>query len=105
MIARTMKAREELIIFGIDMSRAFDTIDRLKPLVELHNTIDEDCWKMVKILLEKTSLQAKIGHALYKPFETCIDATQEQLATVALKNLWSIWSRKKYNKIILKKRL
>ena len=35
MIARIMKVREEILILGIDMSRAFDTIDRALLLAEL----------------------------------------------------------------------
>ena len=76
MIARIMKVREELNILDIDMSRDFDTINRPKLLAELPNIIDNDCWRMVKKLLENTSLQAKIGRALSNPFETNIGAPQ-----------------------------
>jgi len=76
MIARVMKVREEIHILGIDMSRAFDTINRSKLLNELHNIIDADSWRLVYSLLDKTTLQAKIGHALSAPIETNIGAPQ-----------------------------
>ena len=76
MIARIMKAREEIWILGIDMSRAFDTIDRLMLLTDLRNIIDEDSWRMVAALLDHTTLQAKIKNALSSPFETNIGAPQ-----------------------------
>ncbi len=76
MIARIMKAREELWILGIDMSRAFDTIDRLLLLAELRTIIDEDSWRIVVALLDHTTLQAKIKNALSEPFETNIGAPQ-----------------------------
>jgi hypothetical protein len=76
MIARIMKAREEIWILGIDMSRAFDTIDRLMLLADLRNIIDEDSWRMVVALLDHTTLQARIKNVLSKPFETNIGAPQ-----------------------------
>ena len=76
MIARIMKAREEFIILGVDMSRAFDTLERQKMLDGLQSIIDEDSLRMVYTLLDKTTLQAKLGTALSKPFDTNIGAPQ-----------------------------
>jgi hypothetical protein len=76
MIARIMRAREEIHILGVDMSRAFDTLVRQKILDGLHNVIDEDSLRMVNVLLDQTSLQAKVGRALSTPFETNIGAPQ-----------------------------
>ena len=47
MVARIMKAREEITILGVDMSRAFDTIDRQKLLDGLRSIIDENSLKMI----------------------------------------------------------
>ena len=58
-----MKVRDKFLILGIGMSLAFDTIDRSKLLTELHNIIDEDRWRMVKLLLE---LQTWITTAHHK---------------------------------------
>jgi hypothetical protein len=76
LIARVMKAREEIWILGIDMSRAFDTIDRLKLLDELRSIVDLDSWRMIAALLNHTTLQAKIKTALSNPIETNIGAPQ-----------------------------
>ena len=76
LIAIIMKTAKEIYILGLDMSRAFDTIDRQKLLNELREIIDEDSWRMVKSLLENTNLQARIGQTLSKPFNTDIGAPQ-----------------------------
>jgi exonuclease III len=76
LIARVMVARELIEVLGLDMSRAFDTLDRQMLLDELHAIIDEDSCRMVHILLDKTTLQAKIGRALSEPFETNLGAPQ-----------------------------
>ena len=75
-----MKTAKEIYILGLDMSRAFDTIDRQKLLNELREIIDEDSWRMVKSLLENTNLQARIGQTLSKPFNTDIGAPQGDLS-------------------------
>lgn len=36
------------------MIRAFDTINREKLMSELENIVDEDWWRVIKVLLEKT---------------------------------------------------
>jgi hypothetical protein len=58
------------------MSRAFDTIDRLKLLDELRTIIDHDSWRMIAALLDHTTLIARIKNALSKPFVTNIGAPQ-----------------------------
>lgn len=76
LVARVMKAREEIYVLGIDMSRAFDTINRIDLMDELKTIIDTDSWRMVYSLLENTDLQARIGRALSDPVETNIGAPQ-----------------------------
>ena len=76
MIARIMKAREEITVIGVDMSRAFDTLDRSKMLTSLRIIIDEDSWRKIYTLLDNTTLQARIGSALSTPFSTYIGAPQ-----------------------------
>jgi len=58
------------------MSRAFDTINREKLMSELENIFDEDCLRLIQVLLEKTTLQARIKNALSQPFNTTIGAPQ-----------------------------
>ena len=76
MIARIMKVREEILILGIDMSRAFDTIDRALLLAELRAIVDEDSWRIIRALLSDTKLEAKLQSALSQPFKTNIGAPQ-----------------------------
>ena len=77
MIVRILRARDEIIyILGIDMSRAFDTIDRNRLIDELRAIIDEDSWRMVAQLLANTTLEVKLRTALSNPFKTNIGAPQ-----------------------------
>jgi hypothetical protein len=76
MIARIMKARETIFVLGADLSRAFDTLMRQRMQDGLRNIIDEDSLRMVSVLLDQTTLQAKVGRALSSPFETNIGAPQ-----------------------------
>jgi len=43
---------------------------------ELENIVDEDCWRLIQVLLEKTTLQARIKNALSQPFNSTIGAPQ-----------------------------
>ncbi len=76
LIARIMIAKEELHNLGLDMSRAFDTLKRQMLLEDLRQIIDEDSWRLVFVLLDKTTLQAKVGRALSEPFDTNLGAPQ-----------------------------
>jgi hypothetical protein len=76
LIARIMKAKEEILVLGLDMSRAFDTLERQLLINGLREIIDEDSLRMVHVLLDKTNLQAKIERALSDPFDTNLGAPQ-----------------------------
>jgi hypothetical protein len=83
LIARIMKAKEEVLVLGLDMSRAFDTLERQLLINGLREIIDEDSLRMVHVLLDKTNLQAKIERALSDPFDTNLGAPQgESLSPV-----------------------
>ena len=75
-IARIMKAKYEIRVLGLDMSRAFDTLVRQLLHDGLRAIIDEDSLRMVHVLLDKTILQAKIERTLSEPFETNLGAPQ-----------------------------
>ena len=64
--------KELIHILGIDLSRAFDTIDRNLLLKEMKTIVDEDSWRMTHTLLNNTTLQARIKNILSEPFETNI---------------------------------
>ena len=55
---------------GIDMSRAFDTIDRAKLLVILESIdgLKEDDRRLIRVMLTNTSLQVQFNDILTKPF-------------------------------------
>jgi hypothetical protein len=76
LIATTQKLRIETKILGLDMTSAFDTINRKKLLEETKNIFNNDEWRMVKKLLNKTTLQVRLESALSKPFETTIGSPQ-----------------------------
>jgi hypothetical protein len=63
LIARIMKAKEEILVLGLDMSRAFDMLKRQLLINGLSDIINEDSLRMVHVLLDKTTLQAKIERA------------------------------------------
>jgi hypothetical protein len=73
-----MKAKEEILVLGLDMSRAFDTLERQLLLNGLRDIIDEDGVRMVHALLDKTNLQAKIERTLSEPFNTNLGAPQSR---------------------------
>jgi hypothetical protein len=76
LIARITKFNEEILVLGLDMSRAFDTLERQLLINGLRDIIDEDSLRMVHVLLDKTNLQAKIERALSEPFDTNLGAPQ-----------------------------
>ena len=51
----------QIIITGIDMSSAFDTIDRNETLKTLSRIIDYDEQRMCRLLLSKTTIQIQYG--------------------------------------------
>jgi hypothetical protein len=53
LIARTMKAKEEVLALRLDMSQAFDTLERQLLINGLREIIDEDSLRMVHVLLAR----------------------------------------------------
>ena len=67
----------ELHILGIDLSRAFDTVDRHRLLhVVSELTYDMDVVCMVMALLTQTTLQVRMGIVEAPAFETNIGTPQ-----------------------------
>ncbi|GFR72839.1 RNA-directed DNA polymerase from mobile element jockey [Elysia marginata] len=67
----------QLNITGIDMSAAFDTIDRTLLLKTLREIINEDELRIVQFLLSKTTLDVKInGTNTTQLFTTNVDSPQ-----------------------------
>ena len=58
----------QIYILGIDMSSAFDTIDRISLLKELSTFINEDEQRMTRLLLSNTSISIQFDN--HKPETT-----------------------------------
>ena len=59
--AKTLQEKINITITGIDMSAAFDTIDRTTLLNILETIIEEDELRLVRFLLSNTCLNIRIG--------------------------------------------
>ena len=65
-----------IYVIGIDMSSAFDTIDRNKLLQIIETFLSEDDVRMIRRLLSKTTLEIRVKGANTKPFESNIGSPQ-----------------------------
>ena len=75
--ARVTKSRMDINITGIDMSAAFDTVDRQKLLDILKNIIDEDELRIIRFLLSNTTINIKINGATKQmPFNSNVGVPQ-----------------------------
>ena len=75
--AKTQKERMKLKLTGIDMSAAFDTVDRRKLLKILKQIVDEDELRMIRFLLSNTTINIKINGSTEKhPFKSNIGIPQ-----------------------------
>ena len=66
----------EIIIVGIDMSSAFDTIERGKLMQELETLLHEDEQRMCRLLLSNTTISIKFGNHDLETVETNIGSPQ-----------------------------
>ena len=75
--AKVMKSKIDINITGIDMSAAFDTVDRQKLLDILKNIVDEDELRIIRFLLSNTNINIKInGASKQMPFKSNIGVPQ-----------------------------
>ena len=76
--AKAIRYRKILHVLGLDMSRAFDTIDRgrLMNIVRDDERLNEDELRMCQMLPEDTNLKVKLKKAVSEPFETTIGTPQ-----------------------------
>ena len=75
-IAKTQDYKITIYITGIDMSSAFDTINRKKLLEIAERIMDEDGQRMLQILLSDTTVEVRIKGAETKPFISNIGSPQ-----------------------------
>ncbi|XP_029657478.1 uncharacterized protein LOC115231641 [Octopus sinensis] len=64
------KHKEEISILGIDLSRAFDAINRKKLMHVLEGILDGDALRMIRFLLANTSLSVRVGNYTSMKFKT-----------------------------------
>jgi hypothetical protein len=74
--ARVKLFNEELHICGIDMSKAFDSINRNKVLDTLKPLIDSSSHKLIRLLLSNTYLQVRIEGGYSNPVSTVAGTPQ-----------------------------
>ena len=76
--AKVIRYKQTVHILGLDMSRAFDTIDRAKLMLILREEVQltEDDLRICQSLLADTSLTVKLGEVLSDPFQTTIGTPQ-----------------------------
>ena len=75
--AKIQKEKIKLNLTGIDMSAAFDTVDRQKLLNILESIVDEDELRMIRFLLSNTTINMKIYEATEQhPFQSNIGIPQ-----------------------------
>ena len=76
--ALAVRYSKEIHILGIDMSRAFDTIDRKKlmKILEEEVSLDEDELRLCRILLAETSIQVKFKDVISSLFKSNIGSPQ-----------------------------
>ena len=76
MIAKAQTKNINLLITGIDLSAAFDTINREELLAILTNIINEDEMRMARLLLSNTTLDIKLKGAKTSPFDSNVGSPQ-----------------------------
>ena len=74
--ARVQKFHEEIMIIGIDVTSAFDTIKRTKLIDILESFLREDEISIIRILLSNTTLDIKSFNNISNPFSTNVGSPQ-----------------------------
>ena len=68
--ARAQGYKERFHILGIDLSRAFDTVDRDKLLSVLKPLLDDDEIRLIRLLLQAAMLSLRLSLRLFSPYES-----------------------------------
>ena len=75
-MALTQKYAEEFTIMGIDLSKAFDCVDRTKLCTILQDILDEDEYRILLQLITNTTLCPRVQGTLGAPFSTTLGVPQ-----------------------------
>jgi hypothetical protein len=76
LIAYAQKYQESFAIMGIDLSKAFDCINRRKLMEVIVELVPEDCSRMINYLLSETTLRTRVKTSLGNTFRTNIGTPQ-----------------------------
>ena len=74
--AKVQEVDIKIYIIGIDMSSAFDTIDRAKLMEIVETFLDDDEVRFIRRLLSNTTLEIRVKGAKTTPFESNIGSPQ-----------------------------
>ena len=88
MIAKAQKKQIDLYITGLDLSSAFDTINREELISILTKIVDKDALRMIRLLLSNTSLDIKMKGASTEPFDSNIGSPQGDAISGVLFNIY-----------------
>ena len=69
-VALTHRFRTSMYILGIDLSKAFDSIDRHRLLTVLASFLDSEEVQLIKALLSTTTLQLRLNMCYYSTFSS-----------------------------------
>ena len=75
-IAKVQEVEIKIYVVGIDMSSAFDTIDRTKLVEIVESFLNEDEARIVRRLLSNTTLEVRVKGAETKPFISNVGSPQ-----------------------------
>ena len=76
LLAKVQEYNITIYITGIDMSAAFDTINRHKLLEIAERTLTEDASRMMRVLLSETTVEVRIKGAISEEFKSNIGSPQ-----------------------------
>lgn len=74
--ARAQHKKWECFILGIDLSRAFDTVNRTQLLQVMGNIVDGDSLKLIRLLLANTSARVRVEKSFSDEFRLLIGTPQ-----------------------------
>ena len=75
-LAKVQEYDITIYVTGVDMSSAFDTMNRHKLLAIAERIMDEDGQRILRVLLSETSVEVRVKGAQTKTFTTNIGGPQ-----------------------------
>ena len=82
--ARLQKFQEEIVITGIDITSAFDIIERTSLIEILQSFLREDEIRIIRIILSNTTLDIKLSSNISNPLDTNVGSPQRDGLTGCL---------------------